>query len=108
MRSRPLRRCARSAVCLTCILSVLSAVSPDARPGALRATRSAIITPVEGAAALPAASPLIRTVPVGTNPTALAVDELRGHVFVLNRGPIRANVVPVGRGSVTMLDATTG
>jgi DNA-binding beta-propeller fold protein YncE len=108
MISPPLRRCARSAVCLTCILSVLWAVSPDARPGLLSATRSPIMKRVADAAPLPAASPLIRTVPVGTNPAALTVDEPTGHVFVLNRGPIRDNVVPVGRGSVTMLDGTTG
>jgi len=44
-----------------------------------------------------AASPLLRSVPVGRDPVALAVDERAGRVFVVGAA-----------GSVTTLDATTG
>jgi len=42
---------------------------------------------------------LLRTVPVGYNPLALAVDQRGGHVFVIDNG---------GGGAISILDARTG
>jgi YVTN family beta-propeller protein len=47
-------------------------------------------------------SPVLRTVAVGTNPDAVAVDERTGHVFVVNAGQDPHN------GSVSVLDARGG
>ncbi len=48
------------------------------------------------------ALPLIRVTRVGAKPFAIATDERTGRVFVVNQGP------DTGKGSVSVLDATTG
>ncbi len=59
---------------------------------------------------------IIRTVDVGLNPLMGAVDEQRGRVYVLSRGPLTmqsdtaytSGYAPVGAGSVSVLDAASG
>jgi YVTN family beta-propeller protein len=51
---------------------------------------------------------LLRSVTVGMLPTAVAVDERSGRVFVANKGPVDSNLVPLGNGTVTVLDARSG
>jgi len=59
---------------------------------------------------------IIRTVDVGLNPLMGAVDEQRGRVYVLSRGPLTmqpdrvytSGYAPVGVGSVSVLDAASG
>lgn len=47
---------------------------------------------------------LLRTVPVGVNPSAVVVDDRTGRAFVLTVGPVAASG-PAGRGIVSVLDA---
>ncbi|HKC73736.1 MAG TPA: YncE family protein [Chloroflexota bacterium] len=51
---------------------------------------------------------LVRSVSVGMLPTAVAVDARSGRVFVANKGPVDGNLVPLGNGAVTVLDARSG
>src|SRR5919201_1853783 len=51
---------------------------------------------------------LVRSVTVGMLPTAVAVDARSGRVFVENKGPVDGNLVPLGNGTVTVLDAHSG
>jgi YVTN family beta-propeller protein len=51
---------------------------------------------------------LVRSVTVGMLPTAVAVDVRSGRVFVVNKGPVDGNLVPLGNGTVTVLDARSG
>jgi len=54
-------------------------------------------------------SPLLRTVPLGGDPSAIAVDIRHRRVFVVNQGNFTTgNGVVSGRGSVSVLDAATG
>jgi DNA-binding beta-propeller fold protein YncE len=41
-------------------------------------------------------------------PTAVAVDARSGRVFVANKGPVDGNLVPLGNGTVTVLDERSG
>ena len=41
-------------------------------------------------------------------PVAIAVDERRGRVFVANKGPVDDNDVPIGNGTLSVLDARDG
>lgn len=47
---------------------------------------------------------VLRTVATGVHPVAVTVNEQRGHVFVVNAGPLDTGAT----GSVSMLDARTG
>jgi DNA-binding beta-propeller fold protein YncE len=52
----------------------------------------------------------LRTVAVGKNPRAIAIDERRGRVFVVTAGdadPVRS-CIPTEHGAVSVLDARTG
>lgn len=51
---------------------------------------------------------LLRTVPVGVDPNAVAVDLTGGYVFVVNGGPFDRNGYQSSAGSVSVLDAHTG
>jgi len=52
---------------------------------------------------------VVRTMRVGQHPVALAVDETTRRVFVLNQGPRdRRTGSPLGRASVSVLDAASG
>jgi DNA-binding beta-propeller fold protein YncE len=53
---------------------------------------------------------VLRTVHVGQQPVALAVNTRTRQVFVVNQGPLYPNGsgTATGRGSVTLLDAATG
>jgi DNA-binding beta-propeller fold protein YncE len=51
---------------------------------------------------------LVRRVTVGVLPTAVAVDPRSGRVFVANKGPVDGNLVPLGNGTVTVLDERSG
>ena len=50
---------------------------------------------------------LLRTVHVGSNPVAVVIAGRSGHIFVVNRGPVGRDYQLHGRGSVSVLDATT-
>jgi DNA-binding beta-propeller fold protein YncE len=53
---------------------------------------------------------MVRTVAVGKNPRAIAIDERRGRVFVVTAGdadPVRG-CIPTEHGAVSVLDARTG
>jgi YVTN family beta-propeller protein len=53
---------------------------------------------------------MLRTVAVGKNPRAIAIDKRHGRVFVLTAGdadPVRA-CIPTEHGAVSVLDARTG
>jgi YVTN family beta-propeller protein len=50
----------------------------------------------------------VRSVAVGLLPPAVAVDARSGRVFVANKGPVDGNLVPLGNGAVTVLDAHSG
>ena len=56
---------------------------------------------------------LLRSIAVGQNPIAIALDEQSNGVFILNQGPfdwygLDQNGHPTGQASVSMPDATTG
>jgi DNA-binding beta-propeller fold protein YncE len=51
---------------------------------------------------------LVRSVTVGMFPTAVAVDARSGRVVVASKGPVDSNLVPLGNGTVTVLDARSG
>jgi len=51
---------------------------------------------------------LLRTIPVGKNPVALAVDERAARIIVIARGPIDGAGVALGNGTITELDAVSG
>ncbi len=55
-----------------------------------------------------AVSPLRRTIHVGKNPSAIAVDSRHNRVFVVNAGAINGQEQLSGHASVTVIDATTG
>jgi DNA-binding beta-propeller fold protein YncE len=76
---------------------------------ALAGSGAATFSPVVGAARVHAAATTlsVQTVSVGQNPNAVAVDAVTKRVFVVNQGPLDAYAMPLGAGSVTMLDATT-
>jgi len=50
----------------------------------------------------------LRGVTVGMLPVAVAVDARSGRVFVANKGPVDSNLVPLGNGTVSVLDARSG
>lgn len=51
---------------------------------------------------------VVRTVPVGQNPTSLGIDAPLNRVFVVNEGPLNHSGASLGAGSVSVLDAATG
>jgi YVTN family beta-propeller protein len=51
---------------------------------------------------------LVRSVTVGMLPTAVAIDARSRRVFVANKGPVDSNLVPLGNGTVTVLDERSG
>jgi YVTN family beta-propeller protein len=51
---------------------------------------------------------LVHSVTVGMLPMAVAVDERSGRVFVASKGPLDSNLVPLGNGTVTVLDEHSG
>lgn len=51
---------------------------------------------------------LLRATAVGRNPTAIVVDVRHNRVVVTNAGAVDGRFMPVGDGSMSILDATTG